>query len=262
VTCDERRDSIFLLAAGQLEPSEAEELRRHIASGCPICAGALAEAETTLAQMSLVLDPIDPSLGAGAKLMSRIQSAVQPDGTFSHPATIAFYEKASGREIGAKSERPSERVGKHSSPWRIFTASLLSAAAAIAVTSTIFLYATRTSRQFFGSSDLQTVALTSDIQPQARGQVLWDRDHSQWRVSVFNLSPPAPGKEYELWFIPPGGKPMRSKTFNVDSSGSASLIVQVPTNIGPIALAAITDEPVGGVDAPTGKIQLAGKVPG
>ena len=55
---------------------------------------------------------------------------------------------------------------------------------------------------------------------------------------------------------------MRSKTFNVDSSGSASLIVQVPTDIGPIALAAITDEPVGGVDAPTGKIQLAGKVPG
>src|SRR5207249_4729545 len=112
---------------------------------------------------------------------------------------------------------------------RIFATSLLSAAAAVAITCAIFLYATRTQRQFFGSSNLQTVALTSPTQPQARGQVLWDRDHAQWRVAVFNLAPPPPGKEYELWFIPPGGKaPLPSKTFTVDENGHQSLLVQVP----------------------------------
>ena len=75
------------------------------------------------------------------------------------------------------------------------------------------------------------------------------------------LSPTA-SRDYELWIIPPGKAPMRSKTFTVDASGTATLIVPVPADIGATATAAITDEPTGGVDAPTGKIQLAGKSSG
>ena len=72
MTCNERRDSIFLFAAGQLEPAEAEELRLHLATGCPTCAGALAEAEATLAQMALAIDPIEPCVETGDALMARI----------------------------------------------------------------------------------------------------------------------------------------------------------------------------------------------
>ena len=145
---------------------------------------------------------------------------------------------------------------------RIFSTALLSAAAAVVITSTVFLYATRAQREFFRSSNLQTVSLTSETQPQARGQVLWDRDHSQWRVAVFNLAPPPPGKEYELWFISPGKSPVRSKTFTVDQNGHQSLIVQVSGDIGPIAAAAVTLEKQGGSDVPTMPIQLVGQVPG
>ena len=139
---------------------------------------------------------------------------------------------------------------------------MLTAAASIAITCAVFFYTTRRQRQFLQSSNLQTVALTSQTQPNARGQVLWDRDHSQWHVTFFNLTPPPPGKEYELWFIPPGGKPMRSKTFTVDENGHESLIVDLPRNIGPIAAAAVTLEKQGGSDTPTMPIQLVGNVPG
>src|SRR3954464_10698351 len=72
VTCDERQDQIFLYAADQLEPAEMEELRRHLSTGCPTCAGALAEAEATLAQVAASLDGIEPRPETRDALMSRI----------------------------------------------------------------------------------------------------------------------------------------------------------------------------------------------
>jgi anti-sigma-K factor RskA len=229
VTCSERRDSIFLYAADQLEPAEAEALRQHLATDCPICTGALAEAQATLAQVATAIEPIAPPAQLREKLMSR---------------------------IGNSKSRASDQRSR----MRIFPVALLSAAAAVIVTSTIFIFAMRDNSK--RTPTLQMVSMTSEIQPKASGAVAWDMDHHEWHVAVFNLAPLPPGKEYELWIIPPGKAPMPSKTFTVDASGSATLIVSVPADLGTIATAAITDEPAGGVPAPTGKIQLAGKSAG
>src|SRR5436305_14099659 len=77
VTCSERQDLIFLCAADQLEPTEAEDLRRHLATGCPICAGALAEAEATLAQMTLAIEPVEPNRETREALMARIGTSAR-----------------------------------------------------------------------------------------------------------------------------------------------------------------------------------------
>jgi anti-sigma-K factor RskA len=236
VTCSERKDLIFLYAAEQLEPAEAEALREHFATECPICTGALAEAEATLAQVAMSIDPIAPPPQAREKLMSRI-TATRSRATQS-PAL----------------------QGRGPSGLRIFATAVLSAAAAVVITSAIFVSMMRDATR--RSPTLEMVSMTSQIQPQAHGAVAWDLDHHQWHVAVFNLAPLPAGKEYELWIIPPGKAPMRSKTFTVDASGTATLIVPVPADIGATATAAITDEPAGGVDAPTGKIQLAGKSSG
>src|SRR5436190_3836616 len=74
VTCSERQDLIFLYAADQLEPAEAEALREHLATDCPICVGALAEAQATLAHVAMSIDPIAPPPEAREKLMSRIST--------------------------------------------------------------------------------------------------------------------------------------------------------------------------------------------
>jgi anti-sigma-K factor RskA len=240
VTCDERRDSIFLYAADQLEPAEMEELRVHLAGGCPSCEGALAEAHATLAQMTLAMDPVEPSEQTRNALMARIGvSNLESDITESKSQTR-----------------------QQMSRMRIFSTAFLSAAAAVAITSAVFVYATRTERTFFRSSNLQAVAMTSQTQPRARGQVLWDKDHSQWHVAVFDLAPPPTGKEYQLWFISPNKGPIPSRTFTVDENGHQSLVVQIPGDIGPIAAAAVTLENAGGTDKPTMPIQLVGNVPG
>ncbi len=74
------------------------------------------------------------------------------------------------------------------------------------------------------------------------------------------MKPPPPGREFELWFITPEQKKVPAGTFGVDVDGKAELVVQMPADLGPVALAAITDEPLGGSPQPTGAIQLAGKV--
>ena len=234
MTCEERQDLIFLYSAGELEPDEKEELRTHLAAGCPACA-ALAEAEAMLGQVAAALPPLAPPAEAREKLM----------------ATIA-----------ASQARENSRAQLQQSRMRIFSASILSAAAAVAITSAIFWYATQNARSFYRSPNLQTVSLKSDTQPGARGQVLWDRDSNRCKFVVINLAPPPAGKEYELWFIAPGKSPVRSRTFNVDENGKQSMIVEVPSDIGPIAAAAVTLERLGGSDTPTMPIQLVGQVPG
>ena len=39
MTCEERRDDIFLFAAESLEGRDGEELSAHLDNGCEICAG-------------------------------------------------------------------------------------------------------------------------------------------------------------------------------------------------------------------------------
>ena len=229
VQCEQRKDLWMLYACDQLDPAERETLRRHLLTGCPTCAGALAEAEAAVAQLVLAVAPVPPPPGGLDRLMNVIRS---------------------------ENETRFVQAGR---PWARLTSPAIAALLAIALTSGAWLYFTHDARRFWKSSNLVTVVLTSKTQPSARGQVWWDHDSRQWRVTVTNLSPTAAGREYELWLIPADGKPIRSQTFNVKAGGKSTLVVPVPPDIGPTAVAAITDEPLGGSDQPTGSIHLAGK---
>jgi anti-sigma-K factor RskA len=74
------------------------------------------------------------------------------------------------------------------------------------------------------------------------------------------IEPPAPGRTYQLWFITASQQKISAGTFVVDENGDASYEVQVPSDIGEIAMAAITDEPAGGSNQPTGQIRVMGSV--
>jgi anti-sigma-K factor RskA len=114
--------------------------------------------------------------------------------------------------------------------------------------------------QMLRAENLQLVSLDKmPPQPNATGRVIWDHDRNMWHVTVFNMTPPPPGKTYELWFIKPDQTKVAAGTFDVDAKGGASMMIPVPKDIGPIAVAAVTDEPIGGLPQPSGKAQLAGK---
>ena len=90
--------------------------------------------------------------------------------------------------------------------------------------------------------------------PKAEGRVAW---HPR-RGGVFlakELPPAPPGKAYELWAIA-GGKPRPAGMFTVDAGGVGRVQVP-PLEDAPVEVFAVTLEPEGGVQAPTGAMYLA-----
>jgi anti-sigma-K factor RskA len=111
------------------------------------------------------------------------------------------------------------------------------------------------------SPAVQVVSLGNAESPRIAGRIFWDRPGREWRFYAAGLKPPGPGRTYELWFITADQKKIPAGTFNVNEAGEGELVVQVPEGVGALALAAVTDEPEGGVPQPTGKIHLAGTLP-
>jgi anti-sigma-K factor RskA len=219
---------MLLYVTDGLEPSEQQELRAHLAGGCPACAGALAEAQATVPHLPMTLPRSTPPASARDKLLSRVA------------ADVSLQMKSPVRHL----------------MWpRLAVAACLGALFASA------LFWMTTGREFnpARSPDLQFVKLTGgEPQPKAHGRIFWDRVNNNWHVQVFDLKPPPAGRTYELWFITPDQKKVPGPTFTVDERGRGNLVAAVPKDIGAIALAAVTDEPAGGVPAPTGQVQLVG----
>jgi anti-sigma-K factor RskA len=112
------------------------------------------------------------------------------------------------------------------------------------------------------SPAVQVVSLGgAEAQPEAAGRIFWDKTRGEWRFFAANMRPAGPGKTYQLWFVTDDQRKISAGTFDVDPSGESEIVVKVPEGIGRLALAAVTDEPAGGVPQPTGHFQLLGKIP-
>jgi anti-sigma-K factor RskA len=254
VTCDEAKDLISLYASGALPDDEATALCAHLASGCPRCAGALAEAQATVAHLALSLPPGSASPAAWQAIESRITAAAK-GAPGSHSAV------APAGRIGPAMAATRPRGGV--SWFSALSMSAIAAAVGALIVGGLLWNQIRDLSQDAQPADarqLQFVSLSGQQQPQAHGHVLWDLDHRFWHVCVFDLKPLPAGKTYELWFITDQGKKVRAGTMDIGPSGEAMVNVPVPDNIGRVTVAALTDEIAGGVDQPQGQIQLLGKV--
>ena len=99
-------------------------------------------------------------------------------------------------------------------------------------------------------------ALTSKEMPGVTGTLFWNREQGTWTVMGSNIKMPAAGKTLELWIITAKGEKIAAGTFMPDANGRAMHETKIPADMGPIALAAVTDEPMGGDAVPTGSIQF------
>lgn len=271
-------DSVLLYAAGAMDSSEAEEVRRHLATGCPRCAGLLAEAEATVACLAFALPVQAPGADIKNKLMSRIGAPAQ-----AQPLRI-----------------PSS--GSTPAPWwaPIF---IPSAIAALVAAGLAIFFATRMQpppppqtgnneaaiggllatiqadqkeiEALRSGQTSQTVAWAAspnmkflwldgtDQQPGAGGRIFWDTASGTWHFFAHGVKPPPAGKTYELWFVPSDGKPpVAAGAFDPSPTGDASLVTSVPPDIAPkLTIGAVTDEPAGQkITAPSGQFQFKGSV--
>jgi len=93
--------------------------------------------------------------------------------------------------------------------------------------------------------------------PQAQARIIWNA-HAGGLLVAADLPPLPEGKIYELWAIA-GGKPLPAGLFGVDAQGKGRLAVAPLPGGASVDVFAVTLEPAGGVQSPTGAMYLASK---
>lgn len=101
------------------------------------------------------------------------------------------------------------------------------------------------------------LASYSSMTPVAR--MFWNQKTQQWTLYASQLKRPAAGKTYQLWLIASGHPaPISAGTFAPDAAGSAVVHAKYELAPGTLKRIAVTEEPDGGVAAPTGPVVFAG----
>ncbi len=107
---------------------------------------------------------------------------------------------------------------------------------------------------------LVSVQFTTQPRPVPQARVLYNFRRGQLFYRGENLPALPPNRAYQLWLIPPQGKPISAGTFTPDVRGlSVVVLPDLPIGIEAKAFA-VTVESAGGVSAPTGPKVLVGAV--
>jgi anti-sigma-K factor RskA len=262
---EEFKEMIPTYVLSALDGEENRALSEHL-SQCGECQRELENWQATAATLSLGAQPLEPSPEVRDRIMSAIREESSQSGAESKATSNVIKFKPASSVSGRN----------YSSVWAIAAAVLFLVTAA---TLFIFWQESRRNNQRIAelSTQLQNAQAELDlskkffqvmIKPGARMDELAGtnqvpeanaklaHDKTGHAMLMANGLPPAPtGKAYQLWFIV-GKKAMPGKSFSVDSSGKGMLEDQIPESARDSAIFAITLEPAGGVDAPTGAIYL------
>jgi anti-sigma-K factor RskA len=254
VNREEKDEQIWLFATGALDPAEAESVRRLLAAGDPVDAAVYDDALATVSQLPLAIDPLSPPTQARQKLLERVAINSTRSSPMKKSPDLARWFAGVAAIVAIA-------LGLIS--YHLFNQLKLHDDRAQATEEKLRTQLTRARSvlAMLSARNLQMVSLASSApKSTAGGRVLWDKDRNQWHVTVFDLTPPPDGRVLELWFITADQKKIPGGTFTVNAQGNGAMSAKVPADLKNISLAAITDEPPGGMPQPTGQIQLAGKV--
>jgi anti-sigma-K factor RskA len=248
VSCDERRDLIFLFAVGELEDSECAELREHLAGGCPRCLGALAEAEGAIARLvGSELAPVTPPEAVRRSLSARIA--------------------LESRMLEPQSLAAPPRAGRLRTTLAAGIAAVAAAGVVLAVTHIRYLRAERDAQtsnaalDLIGSPYMRAVELSGPaLGFQGHGHLYWDYHSGGCYLRATEVRAPEAGKVYVLWFTDADGAPLRAGVLQVSREGEATLLTEMPRQIDVTGAVTVTAEKDPGVASPSAEAVLHGEL--
>ncbi|MES3036014.1 MAG: anti-sigma factor [Gemmatimonadota bacterium] len=100
------------------------------------------------------------------------------------------------------------------------------------------------------------LASTQNMSPGAK--MFWDRVANRWTLVTHDLQPVPAGRTYQLWLVTAKAEKISAGTFNTDAQGRAVVQATYALAEADLAAIAITEEPMGGSEQPTGAILVAG----
>ncbi|HWZ60640.1 MAG TPA: anti-sigma factor [Gemmatimonadaceae bacterium] len=257
------------LAAAALDALAAEEQAAVLAHAerCPTCGPELAELRVAMASLSLAAPPVVSSGDVDARLehvRGRLLSRVRAEAAPRPPRDARF--GANGWLLAglAASFVVAAVLWQHS---RYLARALDDARSAYASShaaldsATTALAATERQLDLVTGPSVDVVSLTAAGARSASALMFWDRGTNTWSMYARDLPPAPPGRTYELWLITSDGKKIPAGTFAPSSRGTAHVEATYALDRAALVTVAVTEEPAGGVETPTGPIVIAGSPP-
>lgn len=111
--------------------------------------------------------------------------------------------------------------------------------------------------QAMAGPDVKMVVLADKSAPQPLGRMFWNRATNEWMMVTYGLRAPKPGKTYQVWLVTDKAK-ISAGTFRPDAQGRTVMHANYALARDALRAVAITEEPDGGMPAPTGPMVVVG----
>jgi anti-sigma-K factor RskA len=283
---DKYTELAALCALGVLVGEDLIDFEQHLAAGCDACAATIAETHSVAGSLVYALDPVAPSSATRVALFERVRrdeverarTNVRPIGSRSVrwlapmlAAAAVLLAVGLGLQVSSLSDLVRLEQARFAALETQTKQRDLTEQARFAKLSAeaeqLRGQASRLSAEFAGVEDVvATITAPRSVPvslagqgpaPGAKARAFVDPDNRRLVLYVYDLPEPPPDRTYQAWCII-GGTPWSAGVFEVDDAGRTRFRAeQVPDWEGGITVA-VTEEPAGGVPAPTGPMVLAG----
>jgi hypothetical protein len=251
--CAEIHPNLAAFALGGLEPEEAAEVRRHLAS-CPGCQKELEEIETVRHSLEAAPPPAAPPVYLKDEILSRVRAEGLSSSIKEEPEESSSLEEQTG------SSRTS-RLNRFKN-LRIILPSVAAAAVVAMVTLGVFFGFMReelpvATIQLVPTPDeaagLKGYWGVAEIRPQPSG-------NQQVELKLNNFEEPKPNSYYELWFVS-GERRISAGSFTSVGQGETKVLLNVPPEARNYHTLLITEEHMDNDTAPSQEVALKGEMP-
>ena len=279
----EIKDLIPLKALSRLDTEEARAVDEHLAAGCDECERELESFNEALAEMAMVEGGGE---GPSDQIWSRIQARLDASRPPQRTEDRSTREPSRGRGFAMLASAAVAAVvaivvsyAFFNSRMRNDTSETSNEIAALTAKIIEFQRNLDTTGDQLAAleakvaqtTDLTLASLGPDARvarlaglpaaPSAIGTVALNHSQGTAMLEVNGLPPTPDDKEYEVWWIGEKQGPLRAGLFEPSSHGATIVSLDLPPQGEVVLASAITLEPRGGVEKPSGAMYLKGDFP-
>lgn len=262
-----RLEDLELFALGALPENEAAELQSHV-SACDECSARLAEARGHASLLSFAVKQERPAGTIKAELMARVRANRQAEEMNEWPARMHTEDQHKQAKEGTRGWLT----------WLLAAAAVLLAVVSFGLSWQNRNMAARLQQErkvaessirereqierlvgMLASPDTMTVKLAGmGEMPEATGMVKFNPKAGMVLYETANLPALPAGKSYQMWLVPVNGAPISAGLLGPGGHAWGNMwMAEVPGNVQAKAFA-VTVEPAGGANQPTGPKVLLG----